>query len=94
MSKFISGMTWIGGAVRLLLEELRLARRRRGAVKDLKRLTRWELADIGIARHQIRDVVELMLSAPGHSVAPGTLAEMASEQRDPPGPVKHWQKAA
>ena len=80
-------------AGRLLLTELRLAARRRHAVKDLKRLSARELADIGISRHAIREVVDQMLASP-RPAAPLTVADAPGRPGELAEAVKDWQKAA
>ena len=80
-------------AGRLFLAELRLAGQRRHAVKDLKRLSHRELADVGIARSEIRDVVDAMLASPGRP-ATGKVAKVPGRAHGQTGPRQRCPEAA
>ena len=61
-----SGRGWLDGARRVLAAFRRMHQRRR-AIAELTRMSDWRLADLGIPRDQIREVVDGLMAREGPS---------------------------
>lgn len=58
-----SNHTTSSGFMRRAFAWLRWRHRRRGAIRELMRLSNWQLQDIGIVRDQVPAVVDALLSS-------------------------------
>ena len=75
-------LEWTRFIQRNILAPLRRGRRRRLAIAELEAMTDHQLADIGISRAEIPEVVDGLISRGARAASPQTPAAAAEEPRD------------